>query len=127
MYDYKEAVLEDVREYIKDEVNLEDWKDNRDGLEQFLNDELFINDSVTGNASGSYTFSSYEAEENLCHNWDLLADALEEFGSDTDILRKGPEACDVTIRCYLLGHAIAEALDELDEEGAFDEEEEEEN
>lgn len=54
---------------------------------------------MTGNASGSYTFSTWEAEENICHNLDLLA-----------------EACDVTIRCYLLGQAIAEALEEIADE-----------
>lgn len=71
---------------------------------------------MTGNASGSYTFNTWKAEENLCHNWDLLAEVLDEFGSDTDILKQGAEALDVTIRCYLLGAAIAEALDELEEE-----------
>lgn len=121
MYDYKQAVFDDVQEYIKNEVNLAEWQENRDGLEQFLNDELWIDDSVTGNASGSYTFNAWEAEENLAHNWDLLADALEEFGSNTDILRQGAESCDVTIRCYLLAGAIAEALDELEAAGAFEE------
>lgn len=32
---------------------------------------------VTGNGSGSYTCDAYEAEENLCHNLDLLKDAAE--------------------------------------------------
>lgn len=30
-------------------------------------------------------------------------------------LEKGAEACDVTIRCYLLGQAISEVLDEVEE------------
>lgn len=56
------------------------------------------------------------------------AKALEEFGQDgTDVLKEGAEAMDVTIRCYLLGQAIAAVLDDLEEEdGAFEEEEEEE-
>lgn len=126
-YDYREAVLNDVKEYIESEIDLNEWKENRDGLENHLNDELWTVDSVTGNGSGSYTFSTWEAEENICHNLDLLTEALDEFGSDTDILTRGAEACDVTIRCYLLGQAIAEALDELEEDGAFDETEEEED
>ena len=73
-------------------------------------------DSVTGNASGSYTFNAWKAEEYLCHNWDLLAEAIEEFGGNTDILRAGAKSCDVTIRCYLLGQCIAAALDELENE-----------
>lgn len=124
-YNYLEAVTSDVLDYIKEEINLDEWKGNREGLEEKLNDELWTVDSVTGNASGSYTFNTWEAEENLAHNWDLLAEALDEFGQDgTDVLRQGVEAMDVTIRCYLLGQAIAEALDELEEELAEDDEEE---
>lgn len=126
-YNYLEAVTSDVLDYIKEEINLDEWKGNRDGLEEKLNNELWTVDSVTGNASGSYTFNTWEAEENLAHNWDLLAEALDEFGQDgTDILKQGAEAMDVTIRCYLLGQAIAEALDELEEELAEDDEDEEE-
>ena len=126
-YNYLEAVTSDVLDYIKEEINLDEWKGNREGLEEKLNDELWTVDSVTGNASGSYTFNTWEAEENLAHNWDLLAEALDEFGQDgTDVLRQGAEAMDVTIRCYLLGQAIAEALDELEEELAEDDEDEEE-
>lgn len=124
-YNYLEAVTSDVLDYIKEEINLDEWKGNREELEEKLNDELWTVDSVTGNASGSYTFNTWEAEENLAHNWDLLAEALDEFGQDgTDVLRQGAEAMDVTIRCYLLGQAIAEALDELEEELAEDDEEE---
>lgn len=126
-YNYLEAVTSDVLDYIKEEINLDEWKGNREGLEEKLNDKLWTVDSVTGNASGSYTFNTWEAEENLAHNWDLLAEALDEFGQDgTDVLKQGAEAMDVTIRCYLLGQAIAEALDELEEELAEDDEEEEE-
>lgn len=126
MYNYLEAVTADVREYITNEIDLDEWKGNRDGLEEKLNDELWTADSVTGNASGSYYFNSYKAEEALAHNWDLLAEALEEFGQDgTDVLKQGAEAMDVTIRCYLLGQAIAEALNELEEELEEEEEEEE--
>lgn len=120
MYDYREHVTADILEYIRDNVNLNEWKGRRDELEEELCDELWIADSVTGNASGSYYCNSWKAEEALSHNWDLLADALDEFGGDRDILRQGPEACDVTIRCYLLGECLAEALDELEAAGELD-------
>lgn len=115
-YDYNKAIREDVREYIKNEVDLEEWRGNRDGLEEKLNDDLWTDDSVTGNASGSYTFNTYKAEEYICHNLDLLAEAREEFGGSMDVLKDGAEACDVTIRCYLLGGAISDVLDELEDE-----------
>lgn len=125
-YNYLEAVTEDVREYIRENINLSEWKGNRDGLEEKMNDALWVEDSVTGNASGSYTFSRYQAEEYLAHNWDLLAEALEEFGADdVNPIDKGAEWCDVMIRCYLLGQAIGEVLDELEDELEEDDSEEE--
>lgn len=116
MYDYLENIKEDVKEYIK-ENEIEINEDNRDDIEQELNDDLFIEDSVTGNASGSYYCNSYKAEEALQGNWDLLKEALEMFGdTGIDFLEKGAEWADVTIRCYLLGQAISEVLDEIIEE-----------
>lgn len=72
---------------------------------------------MTGNGSGSYTFNTWVAEENICHNMELLGEACEEFGDAGQILNKGAEACDVIIRCYLLAPAIAAVLDELEEVG----------
>lgn len=115
-YNYLEQVTSDAKEAILE--HMDEWEfDDRDELEQIANDELLMDDGVTGNASGSYYCNTWKAEEAVCHNWDLLADAIEEFDGDTDILRQGAEACDVTIRCYLLGQAISNALDELEEEG----------
>lgn len=121
MYDYLKNVKEDVKEYIRNEVVEEVEKIDTNELYNIL----FLKDSVTGNASGSYTFNTYQAEENLCHNLDLLKEALEEFGETVgktvgeavgEAIEKGAEYCDVTIRCYLLGEAIREAIEELKEE-----------
>ena len=115
-YNYFEAVKEDVLQYIEDN-DIKVTTSNRDELEQSLYDDMFISDIVTGNASGSYTFNTWKAEENLCHNLDLLGEALEEFGSDASYLvENGAEACDVTIRCYLLSQVLSEVLDELEED-----------
>ena len=115
-YNYLEQVTNDAKEAILN--NMEYWNfDDREELEEVANDELWTNDGVTGNGSGSYYCSAWKAEEALCHNWDLLADACEEFGQDIgEAFKRGAEFCDVTIRCYLLGQAIAAALDELEEE-----------
>lgn len=113
-YNYYEAVSNDIRDYIN-ENDIKVTSENREELYEQLNDELFISDCVTGNASGSYTFSTYQAEENLCHNLDLLAEACEEFGGGVDVLKSGAKACDVTIRCYLLGQCLSDVLDELEQ------------
>jgi hypothetical protein len=119
-YDYLEQVTSDVKDAIIERYDINELAvklEDRESFEQELYDDLFVSDSVTGNASGSYTFSTYQAEENLSHNLDLLGEALEEFGCSPDYMFKnGAEACDVTIRCYLLPNAISAALDEIEEE-----------
>ena len=111
-YNYRDAVENDVTQYIEDNINLDEFR-SRDELEEYLQDALWVCDEVTGNASGSYTFNAWRAEENLCHNWDILEEALSEF-CDTFDPSRGAEYYDVTIRCYLLGEAIAKALDHTD-------------
>ena len=126
-YNYLEHVTEDAKDAILE--CMDEWSfDDREELEQIANDKLWIDDSVTGNGSGSYTFNSWRAEEYLCHNLDELADACKEFGQDVgEAVKQGAEYCDVTIRCYLLSQAIATALDELEDEHRiiYPEEEEE--
>ena len=120
MYDYREAVKSDILDYIKENYTPEEIREelaDRDEWEQQLNDDLWCCDSVTGNASGSYYCNSYKAAEAIAHQWDLLLDALMEFCCvDCNPVEKGPEWCDVTIRCYLLGECLAAALDELEGE-----------
>ena len=106
-YNYYNEMKEDIKEYLKN-------TDERDF--DRLYDEMFIDDSITGNGSGSYTFNTWKAEEYIAHNMDLLKQAFDEFGGSYDVLEQGAEACEVTIRCYLLGQVLQEVLDELKEE-----------
>lgn len=123
-YNYFENVCNDVRFWIENDSDYfradhadesGQWlrDDNRDEIFNELNDVLFCNDSVTGNGSGSYTFNAWQAEENLCHNFDLLREAWEAFGDCPDLQNLSAEGCDVIIRCYLLPDAIKKVLDEM--------------
>lgn len=125
-YNYMEEVTNDAKQAILENLNYWSFTD-REELEEIANDILWVDDSVTGNGSGSYTFSTWQAEENLCHNMDELENACDEFGQDIgEAVKQGAEYCDVTIRCYLLGQAISAAIDELEEEGKIQYQEEEE-
>lgn len=118
IYDYQQAVTDDVVEYLEDNV-LDDPKslDELDSIDvDELNDDLWIEDSVTGNGSGSYTMNTLKAERNLVGNYNLLCEALTDFGEvDKTIVDFEPEDADVTIRCYLLSQAIDDAIDYLKE------------
>ena len=119
-YDYREEMAKDIRAYIEEDYSTEEIAEKlayeRDDWETELYDDMMVADSVTGNASGSYTFHAWRAEEYICHNFDLLGEAIEEFGGECDVLKDGAEACDVTIRCYLLGEVLNEVLDEMESE-----------
>lgn len=118
-YDYMENLKGDIKDYIEENKKYLEGKDYND-----LYDLMFLEDSITGNASGSYTFNTWKAEENLRNNENLVFEALEEFGyfSSIDsmnsciraIREHGSEWCDVTIRCYLLGSALSEVLEEIE-------------
>lgn len=117
-YDYRYEMYKDIEEYIERELGIAILCEMRreDAYEKIYED-LWVEDSVTGNASGSYTFNAYTAGEYLAGNWDLLLEAMEEFGcTNVNAIEKGEEWCDVTIRCYLLSEVLNEVLDELFEE-----------
>ena len=122
-YNYYESIKNDILDYIRENyTTLEQLEnlENRDEWEEKLNDDLWIVDSVTGNASGSYTFNRFLAREYVIECLDVLKDALEDFGVSPKMvsekfLDEEWEYFDVTIRCYLLGGAIVSALDELEE------------
>lgn len=114
-YNYLEAVRNDVAEYVNNEINLSEFYTIEEAEER-LQDVLWAYDPVTGNGSGSYTFNRYQAEQNLCGNWDLAAESMNEFCDDRNPFELGAEAVDVTIRCYLLSQAISEVLTAINEE-----------
>lgn len=126
MYNYLEAIIEDVKEAIK-EYNTTEFAD-REEFEERLNDDLWMSDSVTGNASGSYHCNSNKSMECVLDNMDLLEEMCGEFGIDNETIGKkflegAWEWMDVSIRCYLLGQAISEALDDMEDDLIFSEEE----
>lgn len=116
-YDYYANVKDDVLTYINDEIRPGEYWD-RDELESHLNDELFCDDSVTGNGCGSYTRNRSQAKEYVMENHDLLREAFEEFDCKDKLgeyfIEEDWESMDVTIRCYVLNSCINDALDEID-------------
>lgn len=115
-YNYREEIKKDIREYIEENEGLKGLSDKDEAFEK-LNEELWIADSVTGNASGSYTFNRATSEEYVKDNLNLCIDACEEFGVDSKsfgqkVYDEEWEYLDVTIRCYLLGECLSTVLEE---------------
>lgn len=111
IYDYNAQVLSDVKDFLEEnEISL-----TSENLDEIY-DTLFVEDSVTGNASGSYFCSAYEARKALFLNEDLFLEAIDGLGYDEDkgaaIYLSEPETADVIIRCYLLGPVLNTLLEE---------------
>jgi hypothetical protein len=119
---YLEEVKQDVKTYCEDNEQFFDFSDyaDADDFEQDLNEKLWVEDSVTGNASGSYHFNREESKEMVLENIAEVTQALEEFGQLEELGKKMAEDewefLDVSARCYFLGQAIAEYIEENKEE-----------
>lgn len=121
MFNYNEAVKADVLDYIRDNYTAEEIAEkleDKDSFAEELNDELWTEDSVTGNGSGSYTFNTWKAKEFVFDDTETVQEALKEFCVDAEtvaekFLYEDWEYFDVTARCYCLSGAIYEALEEL--------------
>ena len=96
--DYVEQVRADAEDAIAEgSAWHEDWED--------MLDALYIDDAVTGNGSGSYTFSAARALDNVRG---LLGDGefMEEAsacGYGIELFGEYPESIDVIARCIALG------------------------
>ena len=119
MYRYKEQVRTDVKEWIEDNKEQIDGLDRHDAYE-VVYDSCWVDNSVTGNASGSYTFRRYEERENFYGDSDS-EDYLEQMCDDgfadpmeigKKIVASDYEWIDVSILCWLLCDAVSDVLDE---------------
>ena len=117
-YNYLEELKSDVKNYINEVAS--DYMDceDMDELRDSLYDNLWDEDSVTGNGSGSYTCNREKAKEYVSDNLDLMVEAYKEFNSIerlvSDLEALDFEIIDVTIRCYLLPQALDEVLEDED-------------
>lgn len=79
----------------------------------YLTDEMWCDDCITGNGSGSYTFSTWQAQQNVSELiWDEeFLSELEDMDIDLGhLLRDGAEAIDVTARCLALTGAASDEI-----------------
>lgn len=119
MYNYLEEMKNDILEYLHYESAEYKGLDRKE-LAEALHDDFWDNDSITGNGSGAYFSATKEAQEAVADNMDICVEALQEFCTPMKtvaekFLSQDWDYFDITIRCYLLGQAIEEALDDYEE------------
>lgn len=108
-FDYINDMVASIEDYLTEET------DNRSF--DSLYDELWAVDEVTHNL---YTHNEPELKTHVLQNMDTLKDALYDFGSTDEQIAKhfvNEEwgYFDTILRCYLLGAALQQALENLEE------------
>ena len=121
-YDYREAIINDLKDWIINETDILENISNIDDDDfiEWLEDEAFSQDSITGNGLEYYD-TEEKCSEYLSGNYDLLYKAAYKFYMDDDINnvikhyqnKSLARYFDRAIRCYLLRECIEEALKEL--------------
>ena len=121
-YDYRKAIINDIKNYIKD--NPQEWAEPMiiDDIFDYWYDILWAEDEITGN--DAYWYDTEEkCSEYLSQNFDLLYQAISEYSADDEINtfikqyenKSLARYFDCTIRCYLLGECLEKALEELNQ------------
>ena len=116
-YNYLEHLTNDILEWCKYEhFDLSEY-DDLDEAHEFLHDELWDDDSITGNG-GNWYASATECEEYLSDNWNLIFNAIENFCVDMNKEIKKykedmPCFLDCLVRLDLLDEAIKKVLGDL--------------
>lgn len=116
VYDYKRSIYCGLVYFLNDmtEKQIEDFANmDNEERENYLNEEAFISDTVTGNASGSFFCNRWKAESAICHNWYLIEETQDEFGELE--FSRGAEYIDVSIRCYMLSQVISDVVEAIED------------
>lgn len=118
--EYMDEVKSDAMDAIKENLEyVNSWDE--------MYDSLFMDDSVTGNASGSYYFNTAKAAEavsGIIFDFDAV-DEFKAMGYDGIPTEEGAETCDVIARCICLGLVSGELEEYYDSLTEQDEDEDE--
>ena len=110
-YNYQLEMVDELQDMLKDSDVDFNGKNRGESYEE-LQDLSFDRD-LTGNRTGSYWCNELKAERALLGNFDLVQDALDDFGMesvDSPDLISG-EHLDILVREHLLPAVIDEVLD----------------
>lgn len=111
--DYYQQVKNDAIAAIDEQFDCGYWDGDTEW--DVVCDNIFVDDGVTGNGSGSYFFNAAKAREAVADAiWDeKILNALSELGISGDRIAQylrdnDAESLDVCIRCAMLGEVYGE-------------------
>lgn len=118
---YTNDLLADIRDWVDYNIDYTKY-DSIEDLRDYLNDELWSVDSVTGNGSIGYYANNKDAKERFVEDGiDGFYTIREEWGIPKSevlqhLLNSDWNWFDATIRCFLLGQCIDVVLEDIREE-----------
>ena len=111
--DYYQQVKNDAIAAIDEQFDCGYWDGDTEW--DVVYDNIFVDDAVTGNGSGSYFFNAAKARDAVADAiWDeKILNALSEMGISGDRIAQylrdnDAESLDVCIRCAMLGEVYGE-------------------
>ena len=111
--DYYQQVKNDAIAAIDEQFDCGYWDGDTEW--DVVYDNIFVDDAVTGNGSGSYFFNAAKARDAVADAiWDeKILNALSEIGISGDRIAQylrdnDAESLDVCIRCAMLGEVYGE-------------------
>lgn len=109
-FNYSEDVKESVINFIQDEIDKLDFLESikKQNFYDCYYDDLFIDDSITGNASGSYYCNTMKAKESCLSDIETIEDAVNDSFIDMNKHFGEWEYIDVSARCYVLSSVLSE-------------------
>lgn len=117
-YNYIEVVKENVRSYIRDNMKVLEYISRKEKEETICNGVLteYMNPLLAQKNKKFADIENWIAEEHLCHNFDLLFEAVNMFGLDFEKTLTGqPAYADGIVRCFVVERAVSEVLDEYED------------
>lgn len=109
-YNYEKNMKQDIIEL----VDSYGWPETGEEFYNMCEDELWADDSITGNGGGYYD-NSVNCAEYISRNLPLAIEAMNDFGVETKNLPRDDriyQHLDSLIRCYLFEGVVADIMNE---------------
>ena len=122
---YTNELIEDITNWIRNNIDYNAFEDLGD-LREYLNDNLWAEDSITGNGPQGHYYPTVEEAKIMLFDEDDGDEGFEnfykvrdEFGTDKrevmeHFLKEDWHWFDSSIRCYLLSECIDSVLEDIE-------------
>lgn len=118
---YTSEMLEDITNWIDYNIDYNDFED-LEALREYLNDNLWTEDDITGNGQRGQYYSTLEKAKNMFiedDGFENFYKVRDELGTDKSevmehFFKEDWHWFDSSVRCYLLSECIDSVLEDIE-------------